>query len=81
VPTVDFTLEDVRTLVQGELGGLRDELRAEMEDLEFSVNDSFQQLTDQMNAQFAEVKVELKGIRRVTRQHSAAIAELRAVTR
>jgi hypothetical protein len=88
MPQVDFTLEDVRTLIRSEIGPLRADIgtlqqefrgfRVEFDEFQRSVADSFQDLAEDMNMQFDEVRGELKAIRRVTRQHSADIAELRA---
>jgi phage-related protein len=89
MPTVDFTkdelVQDVREVVHGAVSELRSEmhemehrLRSEMHEMEdritIATNSSFQEVGDQLN----EIKTELRGIKRVVRQHSADIAELKA---
>ncbi|HSX02761.1 MAG TPA: hypothetical protein VLI05_05620 [Candidatus Saccharimonadia bacterium] len=113
VAQVDFTLDDIRTLVQTEVKAAVGPLRAdvgelrtdvtglksdvvhlqtdiaglkvdvaglgqEFEDFQGVMVDSFAELSEEMRQGFAEVRAELRGVRRVARQHSVDITELRA---
>ena len=77
--------DELRGEFQVGIGRLREEMhveirqvRTDLSRLEIAINDSFQELTDGMNTQFDDIRGELKGARRIVRQHSADIAELRA---
>jgi len=84
-PLLDGLRDELRGEFQVGIGRLREEMhveirqvRTDLSRLEIAINDSFQELTDGMNTQFDDIRGELKGARRIVRQHSADIAELRA---
>ena len=82
MPTVDFTLEDFRTIVkeeiQAEVPGIVSGIVSDMllgfweHNLEPVLNGIYDELS--------ELKTEVKGIKRVVRKHAADIEELQTAT-
>jgi hypothetical protein len=86
MPAVDFTKAELLADMEGLVNRVVykvvrqeiDPLRREFESFQAAVAESFDELTSQMNEQFDEVHREFRSIRRVLRQHSADIAELKS---
>ncbi len=91
MPTVDFTLDDIKQLLDQRLDErfvaerehtrqmVRKEVREEVQDQFNSfIKHTFQPFVDHVDERFNSLERDVKGLKRTVRKHSADITELQA---
>jgi hypothetical protein len=70
MPTIDFTLDDVRRIVREEITGAKNELRAEMQEMRVDLKGEMKQMRDSWDDNYVAEVERVSRIDKRLKQHS-----------